>query len=101
GQNQWNDETARAACEVRLSLGAIVGGFRIGQVFLGSKTHVERHAADLVPALRQTIGSLFWAMESDFSLWGNKTGSQPIPTIGAEQQFTTGPQRINRKRLLE
>ncbi len=100
-QNSWNDESARAGCEVRVTLAAIAGGFRIGQSFLGAKNHVERHATDLVPALRQTIGVLFWSMESNFSLWSNKTGSQPIPTTGAEQEFTIHAQRVNRKRLLE
>ncbi len=101
-QNLWNDE-ARAGCEVRLTLAALTGGFRIGQSFLGTKNHMERHAADLVPALRQTIGVLFSSMESDFSLWSSKTGSQPIPTTGAEQQqqFSESSQRVNRKRLME
>jgi hypothetical protein len=99
-QNSWNDESARAGCEVRVTLAAIAGGFRIGQSFLGAK-HVERQAADLVHALRQTIGVLFWSMESNFPLWSNKTGSQPIPTTGAEQEFTIHPQRVNRKHLLE
>src|ERR1700720_1389484 len=100
-QNAWNDE-ARTGCEVRFTLAAIAGGFRIGQSFLGTKNHVERHAADLVPALRQTIGVLFWSMESNFSLWSSKSGSQPIPTTGDEQQqLSVDPQRVNRKRLLE
>jgi hypothetical protein len=101
GQNPWNDESTRAGSEVRITLAAITGGFRIGQSFLGAKEHVERHATDLVPALRQTIGVLFSSMESDFSLWSSKTGSQSITTIGAEQQFTLDPRRVNRKRLLE
>jgi len=98
-QNSWNDEAARAGCEVRFTTAAIAGGFGIRQSFLGTKPHVERHAADLVPALRQTIGALFLSMESNFSLWSSKTGSQPVPTTGAEQQFTLEPLRVNRKRL--
>ena len=98
-QNSWNDEAARTGCEVRFTTAAIAGGFRIRQSFLGTKPHVERHAADLVPALRQTIGALFSSMESNFSLWSSKTGSQPVPTTGAEQQFTLDPLRVNRKRL--
>jgi glycosyltransferase involved in cell wall biosynthesis len=98
-QNSWNDEAARAGCEVRFTTAAIAGGFGIRQSFLGTKPHVERHAGDLVPALRQTIGALFSSMESNFSLWSSKTGSQPVPTTGAEQQFTLDPLRVNRKRL--
>jgi glucosylglycerate synthase len=100
-QNSWNDEAARAGCEVRFTIAAIAGGCRICQSFLGMKPHIERHAADLVPALRQTIGVLFSSMESNFPLWSSKTGSQPVPCSGAEQQVTLDPLRVNRKRLRE
>ena len=98
-QNSWNEEAARTGCEVRFTMATIAGGFGICQSFLGTKPHVERHAADLVPALRQTIGVLFSSMEPNFSLWSSKTDSQPVPTTGAEQQFTLDPLRVNRKRL--
>jgi len=100
-QNSWNDEAERAASEVRFSTAALTGGFRISQSFLGIKPHLERRAADLVPALRQTIGVLFSAMESTSSLWTSKSGSEPVPTSGAPQQFVLDPVRINRKRLGE
>jgi glucosylglycerate synthase len=100
-QNQWKDDGAAAGCDMRFTLAAITGGLRIGQTFLGAKNHSERHASDLVPALRQTVGVLFWSMESNFSSWSGKAGSQPVPTLGAEQKFTLDPQRVNRKRLFE
>lgn len=100
-QTSWNDEGVRAGCEVRLTLAAIASGSRISQSFVGTKPHIERHAADLVPALRQTIGVLFSSMEPNFSLWSGKTGSQAVPTAGAEQQFDLDPLRVNRKRLHE
>ena len=100
-QNSWSDEATRYGCEVRFSTAAIAGGFRISQCFLGTKPHSQRHAADLVAALRQTIGALFSSMESSFSSWSSKTASQPVPTTGAEAQFTLEPLRVNRKRLLE
>ncbi len=100
-QNAWNEETARAGSEMQLTLAAIAGDYRIGQTFLGTKTHVERRSADLVPAMRQTVGALFSSMEPYFSVWNAKTGSQPIPTTGAEQEFSLEPLRVNRKRLRE
>ena len=98
-QNPWLEETARAGSEIQFTLAAIAGGYRICQSFLGAREHVERRSADLVPALRQTVGALFSSLEPNFSLWSPKTGSQPIPTTGAEQEFTLEPLRINRKRL--
>jgi len=98
-QNAWHDETARAGSETQLTLAAIVGGYRICQSFLGIKAHVE-HSADLVPAMRQTVGALFSSLEPNLSLWSAKTGSQPIPTSGAAE-FTLESLRINGKRLRE
>src|SRR5208282_4518424 len=83
------------------TLAAIAGGYRISQSFLGIKEHVESHSADLVPAMRQTVGVLFSSLEPNFALWNSNTGSQLIPTTGAQQEFTLDPLRINRKRLRE
>jgi len=44
--------------------------------------HVERHAADLVPALRETVGALFSALEPDFPSGSAVTHSQSLPTTG-------------------
>jgi len=101
GQNNWNDGTGGAGVELRLTLAAITGGYRICQSFLGEKDRVERHAADLVPTLRQTVGTLFSALEPDFPVWSAVAGSQPVPTVGSEQEVLLEPMRINRKRLRE
>jgi hypothetical protein len=100
-QNAWHDETAQAGSETPFTLAAITGGYRICQSYVGTKEHVERRSADLVPAMRQTVGALFASLEPNFSLWSGRTGSQPIPTTGPEQQFTLDPLRVNRKRLRE
>jgi hypothetical protein len=100
-QNAWNEEMARVGSEIQFTLAAIAGEYRICQSFLGTKEHAERHSADLVPAMRQTVGALFSSLEPNFSVWSGKTGSQPIPTTGAEQEFSPEPLRVNRKRLRE
>jgi len=101
GQNIWNDGTGGASVELRFTLAAIAGKYRVCQSFLGEKIHVERHAADLVPALRQTVGALFSALEPDFPVWSAVAGSQPALTTGADQEVLLEPLRVNRKRLRE
>jgi len=101
GHNVWSDGTDGAGVELRFTLDAIAGGYLIGQSFLGEKAHVERHAADLVPALRQTVGVLFSALEPDFPVWSAVAGSQPAPTTGADHEVLLQPLRVNRKRLRE
>jgi len=101
GQNVWNDETGGAGVELRFALAAITGKYRICQSFLGEKIHIEHRGGDLVPALRQTIGVLFSALEPDFPVWSVVADSQPIPITGADQEVLLEPLRVNRKRLRE
>lgn len=97
----WKDEAVCRGCEVSFTIAAITSGAQLRQSFLGTKPHLEHTAAELVPALRQTVGVLFSYLEPTFLKWSAVTGSQPVPTTGAEQQFTTDLLRINRKRLRE
>jgi len=98
-QNAWHDETARDGSEMLFTLAAVAGEFRICQTFLGNKEHSQWRSADLVPALRQTVGALFASLEPNFGLWSGKTGSQSITTTGSERQQFLEPLRVNRKRL--
>jgi hypothetical protein len=101
GQNSWNDGSDGASVELRFTLAAITGKCRICQSFLGEKDHMERSASDLVPALRQTAGTLFSALEPDFPVWSEVAGSQPPPATGVDHEVLLGPLRVNRKRLRE
>ena len=98
-QEIWTHEVGHTGTEIALTISAITGGFRLAQSFLGIKPHVDARAADLVAAMRQTVGALFWSLEPNFSIWSVKTDSQPIPTLGAGQEVTLEPLRIDRKRL--
>ena len=101
GQTSWEHGTGATGVELSFTLSAVRGEYRICQSFLGEKDPVQRHAADLVPALRQTAGTLFSALEPDFPVWKAAASSQPIPTTGTEQEVLLEPMRINRKRLRE
>jgi glucosylglycerate synthase len=101
GQNAWNDGSDGGGVELRFTLAAITGKYRICQSFLGERDHIERSAADLVPALRQTAGTLFSALEPDFPVWSEVAGSQPPPTTGTDHEVLLDPLRVNRKRLRE
>jgi len=98
-QNRWDDAIGDNGAELRLTLAAVRGGFRICQSFLGEKDPVERRAADLVPALRNTVGVFFSSLEPDFDVWSTVSSPQEVPTIGTEPGLRLDPLRVNRKRL--
>jgi hypothetical protein len=99
GQEIWTHEVGQTGTEIALTISAITGGFRLAQSFLGAKPHLDARASDLVAAMRQTVGALFWSLEPNYSIWSAKSDSQAIPTLGAAQEVTLEPLRINRKRL--
>lgn len=97
----WTDGVAGAGVELRLTLAALVGKHRVCQAFLGEKTRVEPRSAELVPALRQTVGTLFSALEHDYPVWSVATRSQPVPMTDSTPEVNLEPLRVNRKRLRE
>jgi len=101
GHNQWNDGSVENGTELRLTLAAVTGKYRICQTFLGKKDPVERRAANLVPALRQSVGVLFSALETDYDMWSTISGSVDVPTNGNAPELLLDPLRVNRKRLRE
>ena len=101
GQDPTSPEPGNAGAEMQLSLAAMGGDFRVGQSFLGTKERVEHgDAAELVPAMRRTVGVLFSSLE-DFAGWSTIKESQPVPTIGVEHEVSLEPLRVNRKRLYQ
>ena len=100
-QQVWDHGGGGVGTEMRVTLGAIVGGFRLGQTFLGTKGHLDRSTADLVPAIRQTVGTLFSSLEPNFQLWSQSHSAEAVPTFGAEYDLSVEPIRVNRRRLYQ
>ena len=99
-KESWNDESSRLGAEIHLTIAALTGTYRVCQSFLGPKAR-DRSAGDLVAAMRRTVGALFSSLDSDFPLWSTISGSQPVPTLGAQSEVVMEPARVNRKRLRE
>jgi hypothetical protein len=91
-------DVGQMGAEMQLSLAAMSGDFRVGQSFLGTRERTEHGAAELVPAMRRTVGVLFSSLEN-FAAWSTLKDSQPVPTIGVEHEVSLEPLRVNRKRL--
>lgn len=99
-QQVWDHDGGGVGTEMRMTIAAMAGGFRLDQTFLGTKLHLDR-SADLVPAMRQTVGTLFWSLEPNFEYWSANRDTESVPTCGAEFDLTVEPIRVNRKRLYQ
>jgi hypothetical protein len=90
GQEVWNEEPVRSRPEAWMGISAMTSDFRCCQVFLGEKPQPSAGSGpDIVEALRQTVGSLFWCLESRQSDWLGRDGSEPVPTFGPDHAVTT------------
>ena len=99
GLDSWSQEAARIGAEMYLTIAAITGKFRIVQTYLGPKSRTEGAHADLVAAMRRSVGTLFWSLDSTFPVWSANSHSEPVPTVGPEHEVDPEPLRFNRKRL--
>jgi glycosyltransferase involved in cell wall biosynthesis len=101
-QDIWHDDMVRQGAEIWMTTSAIVGGYRLGQSFLGPKIHATRQSQrDLVGTIQQVVGSLFRSLENHESYWQTRQGSQAVPIFGFEYSLALEPIRVNRKAMLQ
>jgi glucosylglycerate synthase len=100
-QDVWHEETVQHLPETWMALSAISSEFECCQSFLGPKPHAASSGTDIVAAIRQTVGTLFWCLESRQSFWMGRDGSEPVPTFGPDHELSAAKTRVNRKRFFE
>ena len=95
----WSNDAGRLGPEVCITMASLSDGLRVAQTFLGNKGHLEQQSSDLVAALRQTVGPLFWSMEQNGASWTAINEVQAVPTTGPEYEITADAVSVDRKRL--
>jgi hypothetical protein len=101
-QNIWHEEAIQARPEAWMALSAIFTNYRFCQTFLGEKPPAARGpATDIVEVLRQTVGTLFWSLETRESLWLDSEPSPSLTTFGPDHELTTEPSELDPHRIFE
>ena len=99
-QDIWQNNAIRVRPENWMTITAVSSVFRCCQSYLGP-TIRPNSPPDVVAAVRQTVGTLFWSLESSPGGWQDRTGSESVPTFGPDHELTLEPLRLNRRQLLE
>jgi hypothetical protein len=100
-KENWGDEGGRHGPEILLTLMAATGKYRLCQAFLGDKPPQTRNAADLVEAIRRTVGALFFSLDSNFQFWSEVTGPGPVKCFGPDSEVTLEPITVDLARMRE
>lgn len=101
GNEMWASEAGRLGPDVCFTMTALAEGLPVFQTFLGPKGHLEQQSTDLVAALRQTVGPLFWFMERSQQSWGAIHEIQPLPAAGPAYDVTMDEVAVDHSRLLQ
>jgi hypothetical protein len=81
--DSWNSEAVLREVDLWISVQAVSGNMKVGQVRLGARPRPAKGAApDLSAMLANLMGSLYTSMEQTPELWQRVRGSQPVPTLG-------------------
>ena len=91
----WGTETARYGIDIFMTTTAIVEGFDIRQANLGAKIHDPKDPSDLVPMLRQVLGTMFSLMGQYKAEWMNVKGSEAVPSVGPIFEQEPEPVNVN------
>ena len=101
-QEIWQEEVIRTQPEAWMAVNASCDDYRCCQVYLGEKLPPKNVAAiDIVDILRQTVGALFWCLESQQTSWLDSEKVHSAPTIGPAHQLTSEPTEMDRHRIFE
>ena len=100
-QDVWTQEQGRRGTELWMALWAAIGKHKLVQAFLGSKARLENPRSDLVNAMRETAGILFYSMDCCSSYWSSSHEPVDPPCNGCQPAVSLEPLRLNRKRLYQ
>jgi hypothetical protein len=101
-QDVWHEEPIRARPEAWMAISAISNDFRCCQMFLGQKLQsASGSGTDIVEVFRQTVGNLFWCMESQQSAWLDCERSESVQTFGPEHELSSEPTDLDPHRIFE
>jgi len=100
-QNSWGAEAVRTRPEAWMAVSAICSGMKCCQSFLGPKAPPPRTGPDLVEAIRQTVGNLFWCFETFQDHWMDRTGTEAVPTFGSDHELTPEDAPSRQEKMLE
>jgi glucosylglycerate synthase len=87
-QEIWREEAAMARPEGWMAACAMSADRKVCQSFLGQRIRSpQAPTPDIVDAIRQAVGNLFWCAEKDQEAWIGRTGSEPVPTFGPDHEL--------------
>jgi hypothetical protein len=101
GHSMWSQDAGRFGPEVCITIEALAENLPVVQTFLGLKNRAEQQASDLVAALRQTVGPLFWSMEQAEGSWAAARDGHSFTVAGPPFEIDPDGVNVDASRLFQ
>jgi glucosylglycerate synthase len=101
-QEVWHEAAVEDLPQAWMAFTAITSEYRCCQSFLGPKLRPAPAAApDIVTAIRQAVGALFWCIDSQEPYWSSRGGSEAVATFGPDHDLSDEQVTVNLDRTFE
>lgn len=98
----WHEPAIQDFPQACMTVTAIASNYRCCQSFLGPKLRPSGGSApDIVTAVRQAVGALFWCIDNQEGYWTARSGSEAVPTFGQDHELTDEPVTVSLDRSFE
>ena len=88
--------------DIRATIEAVTGGFRLAQAFLGAHRLSDREQEPEVSSIvSQTLGAIFTEMDRTASVWQRVRGSENIPTFGSCGEIDAEPAQVDIQPMIQ
>ncbi len=97
-KKRWHKTTKQYGVDIFMTMGAILGGYRIAQVGVGEKTH-KPSAPKLGPMFTQVVATMFKKIVSSRHDWEGTEKMQSVPFLGKKKLGEPQPLGVDYKRM--
>jgi len=101
GRTSWENDIARFGIDIFMTSNAVLGDFRVKQVFLGEKIHDPRDPTDLKPMFSQVVKTFFGIITSRKGEWSKLKEVREVETVGSRRDVEPAAFEVDVGRMRE
>ena len=101
-QDVWKSNVAKFGIDIFMTSNAVLNGFEVKQVFLGSKVHDAKDPAEnLKPMFEQVVGTLFGITSKHKEKWAGLNTVKDIEVVGKESFVEPQELSVSKEKMLK
>ena len=101
-KGDWKGNVAKFGIDIFMTSNAVLNGFEVKQVFLGSKVHDAKDpSGNLKPMFEQVVGTLFGIVTSEREKWAGLNEVRQVEVLGKDKFVEPQELSVSADKMLE